>query len=213
MTDITCFRIQDMRDAGYIHTIEVSGSAGTVCCSCGAEYPNGGMVQYEGMAYPLMRHMCSHIDAVLIAGERAMVPMEDYAAADKAAAIIANSIPIILPDSWKGSWRRNLRWRGLSKQGRARRKATAAASPSGKPVVCFTGTLASPRSTLIEQATSAGWEAIDRPGKTMDVLVAADPTASSRKLQIARQLGIPIVSHEEWEMLMMDGVLPDEAPR
>lgn len=145
--------------------------------------------------------ICSHIDAVLVAQERAMVHPEDWVAADRAVTLVGETI--VVPDGWKGAWRKNLRWRGLSSRGSVRRKRD-----SGKPVVCFTGTLDRPRSALLAEAVEMGWETIDSASPNIDVLVAADPLGSSGKLKAARKNGTPIVTREEWSILMTDGVLP-----
>ena len=146
--------------------------------------------------------ICSHIDAVLVANERAMVPEEDWEKADRAVALTLGKIKI--PSHWQGAWRKNLRWRGLASKGSTRRVRDAS-----KPMVCFTGTLDRPRADLIREAHESGWETIDSPSPHIDVLVAANPSGNSAKLAAARKHGIPIITCDEWATLMSDGALPD----
>ena len=144
---------------------------------------------------------CSHIDATLVAGERAMVHPDDIEIADAAMAMVESRI--VPPDNWAASWRKNLKWRGLSgKTHRVRDKS--------KPVVCFTGTLDRPRDELAQQAREGGWEVIGAPSKYTDVLVAADPMGPSRKLVIARKSNTPIVSADEWREIVLTGELPHD---
>lgn len=146
--------------------------------------------------------MCSHIDAVLIAQEQAMVHPDDRKVAKTAIKAIAGRLDT--PPEWKGSWRKNLRWRGLSSQGSITRRVR----DETKPLVCFTGKLHKERAELIQEAEANGWETIDSPSPHTSVLVAADPTGSSSKLMNARKNGTPIITGEEWVMLMEDGVIP-----
>ncbi len=62
---------------------------------------------------------------------------------------------------------------------------------------------------MIAEARANGWDTINSPSQYTDVLVAADPDAKSAKLLAARGFGTPIVSSEDWTLLMQDGVLPD----
>jgi hypothetical protein len=166
-------------------TVIVTRDGGAVSCDCDGF---GGVI-------------CSHVDAVLIAEERAMVHPEDRELADVATALVRGRI--VVPDTWRAAWRKNLRWRGLSSRGSVRR-----VRDGSKPLVCFTGTLDRPRAELIAQAQAAGWETIDSPSPFTDVLVAADPLGASRKLKAARTNRTPIVTCEEWSELMHDGELP-----
>lgn len=145
--------------------------------------------------------ICSHIDAVLVAQERAMVHSDDLVLADRACALVGARI--VVPDDWRGAWRKNLRWRGLSSRGAKRR-----VRDDSKPRVCFTGAMDRPRAELTSEAELNGWEVMGSPSPYTDVLVAADPLGTSGKLKKARQHGTPIVSPEEWSLLMTDGVLP-----
>jgi hypothetical protein len=144
--------------------------------------------------------ICAHIDAVLIAGERAMVHPDD--AANASTAFDALSGAIQLPAEWKGSWRRDMRWRGLTSTERAR---SSKIDRGGRPVVCFTGKLPLSREELCTDAEARGWATIDSASPSTDVLVAADPLGGSGKLAKARRLGTPILSYEEWQGLSVDG--------
>ena len=143
---------------------------------------------------------CSHIDATLVAGERAMVPNDDWAAADEAMNAVGGLI--VLPSDWKGSWRKNMKWRGFASRSSPRRTGL-----TGRPLVCFTGAMPKPRKLPVAEAEAAGWETVDAPHSKIDVLVAADPTGSSNKLKSARQYGIPILAFDEWVSLSVDGEL------
>ena len=164
--------------------LRVSDDGLTIVCDCGG----------------FLSGFCSHIDAVLLAGEREMVLEDDHAVADQAMALVSGRLAA--PDDWKASWRGNMRWRGLSRSGALRQRVRH----SGKPLVCFTG--GKDRAGWTSEAQASGWDTIDNPSRFVDVLVAADATGGSRKLAAARQNGTAIVSYEEWRVLMTDGVLP-----
>jgi len=177
-------RVHSKSALGMYHTISVSSDGLSVACSCPATDP-----------------FCSHIDAVLIANERAMVHSADVEAADAARAATVGKIAV--PEGWKATWRRELGWRGLQ-----RRAPNYNPRQSGKPLVCFTGTLpGKTRKQWIAEAKENGWETTDEPSRFTDVLVAADPEGSSAKLRAARSCSTAIVSAEEWQIVMVDGVL------
>jgi hypothetical protein len=142
---------------------------------------------------------CSHIDATLIAGERAMIPEEDRAVASELVRRLDGSV--VAPPGWKSNWRRNLIWRGFGFRASVRRGI----SPSEMPVVCFTGKFPEPRKVLAQRAERMGWEAIDRAHSKIDVLVAENAAWETNKLRFAREYGIPVLSYEEWMMLTADG--------
>ncbi len=131
-----------------------------------------------------------------------MVHPDDWSLANRATILVDGNIAV--PDNWKGAWRKNLRWRGLSGRSVTRR----ANRDGSKPLVCFTGTLDLPRPQLVDEAKRMGWETINSPSPYTDVLVAADPLGTSAKLKAARKNGTPIVSREEWSIVLTDGVLP-----
>ena len=165
--------------------LSVSDDGLTVVCDCGG-FTSG--------------QFCSHIDAVLLAGERDMVLEDDHGFADQAMALTKELI--VVPENWKASWRSNMPWRGLSQKGARRQRVRG----SGKPLVCFTG--GKNRADWTHAARVNGWETIDSPSRFTDVLVAADPVGASRKLIAARQNGTAIVTYEQWQVLTLDGVLP-----
>jgi len=169
--------------------VETPTGPWSVHCDCEAR-------QYSGHDY------CSHIEAPLLAGERAMVHEDDRGVADEAMKLIGPYLKA--PETWKGSWRKNLRWRGLQCAERKRRQF------DGRPVVCFTGAMEKPRKVMAAEADGLGWDVIDNPHSEIDVLVAADPTGNSSKLKFARAKAIPILNLEEWAM-MIDTVPPPSA--
>lgn len=179
-------RVKAKTDPEAFRVITVGDDGSSIVCDC------------DGF----IGGICSHIDAALVAQERAMVHPDDWRSADRAAALVGTRI--VVPTDWKGSWRKNLRWRGLSSRGSVTRRVR----DHSKPLVCFTGTLDRARAELIAEAENAGWETINSPSPYTDVLVAADPLGNSNKLKAAREHGTPIVSCEEWSTLMTDGVLP-----
>lgn len=182
-----CFRVKAKTGLEAWRIVTVSGEGDVIHCDCAG---------FDGL-------ICSHIDAVLVAGERAMVASDDLEAADKAAMLTAGKI--VLPETWRGSWRRKLDWRGISHVERRKRSYVR---DSSKPLVCFTGNCGRPRTDLTSEAKANGWEVVNRPSAHLDVLVAADPTGKSAKLQVARTHAIPIVDIEIWASLMLDGEIP-----
>lgn len=135
-----------------------------------------------------------------------MVIEDDHAVADQAMTLIAVSIET--PATWKASWRQNLRWRGLSREGAApqpRRQVL-----DNKSIVCFTGgkTSGKNRAGWLAEAVANGWETIDSASPSTDVMVADDVFGTSGKLKAARKNGTVVVSYDEWHMVMSDGVLP-----
>jgi hypothetical protein len=141
--------------------------------------------------------ICSHVDAVLLARERAMVLPAHWQAADAASDLISGKL--VAPLTWRGAWRRNIAWRGLT--GLTQRKLPE--RDSDRPLVCFTGKLDRSR------AKRHGWDTVNSPSRFTDVLVCADPSGTSAKLEAARQNNTPIVSPEEWAEMMLDGALPE----
>jgi hypothetical protein len=146
--------------------------------------------------------ICSHIDATLIAGERGMVHGDDLALADSAQS--AASV-IAVPSTWKGTWRREYWWRGIS-----RRRPSINPRTSGKPLVCFTGTGPSKdRKTWLAEARAGGWDTTDEPSPFTTVLVVADRSAMTAKMGLARKNKTAIVDYGEWVVLLADGEVPD----
>lgn len=178
------FRCLAKTEPGAFRTVTVIWPGPKTLCSCGGF---GGAI-------------CSHIDATLVAGERAMVPPADRDAADRAMRAVAGSI--IIPATWKASWRKNYAWRGLPARNNKSRVGL-----SGQPVVCFTGAMPKPRKELLREAEASGWETVNRTHSKISVLVAADPDGESAKLCYAREKGIPILTFADWAALTTDGEL------
>lgn len=146
--------------------------------------------------------LCRHIDAVLLEGERAMVPVEDRALADGAAKLVAHLI--VVPPEWKATWRRDYAWRGLT-----RTRPPVNPRTEGKPLVCFTGKFpGKDRKGWLAEAEQHGWATTDEPSRFTDVLVVGQLPKDSRKVMAARKHGTVIVMAEEWAEIMLDGVLP-----
>ncbi|MDM9624573.1 hypothetical protein QTL95_01610 [Rhizobium sp. S152] len=151
---------------------------------------------------------CAHIDAVVLAGERHMVPTDDRANADKAMSIMAGHL--VPPTGWKGSWRSQMAWRGLSKPRNViNHKDFYGDDYNDRPSICFTGQGPIPRPELLEQARELGWRAVDTVVRGLKVLVAEDPTLNTTKLRDARKKGIPIISYGEYQLLTAEGELID----
>lgn len=188
------FRVASKSEPGLFHTVTVQWPGPTAVCECGG---------FDGT-------ICSHIDATLVAGERAMVPEEDRAWADEAMKAMTGLI--VVPKTWKASWRWNYGWRGLPtrKIGGHRRPAVGL---SGKPIVCFTGAMPRPRPELLQEAEAEGWETVDRPHPSITVLVAAEPNGGSNKLQFARECGIPILTFEDWNSITAEGEIIETGER
>lgn len=62
----------------------------------------------------------------------------------------------------------------------------------------------------MERAIQVGWATIDRAHANIDVLVAEDPSWGTNKLKFARELGIPVLTYDEWTMLCPDGEIVGE---
>lgn len=183
------FRVMAKTMHGAWRTVTVSDDGLKIECDCSG---------FDG-------EICSHIDAVLIAGERAMVMPDDLEAARRCASLVRGRIEV--PHHWRGSWRRELGWRGISREDRGKRVYVR---NSAKPLVCFTGKFpGANRDEMLAQAKVNGWDVVNSPSAHLDVLVAADPMGRSAKLDKAREFAIPIVSPEEWAAVMEDGDLTE----
>lgn len=180
-------RVRAKSSADDFREVSVADDGAWARCNCGG---------FDGV-------ICSHIDAVLIAGERAMVHANDLALADRAVALVGGKITP--PETWRGTWRRELKWRGIYPTGAVRRTYVR---KGDRPVVAFTGQMGRGRDAMEQAARDNGWDVVKSASGNLDVLVAADPLAMSDKLAKARANAIPIVSPDEWAILMLDGVLP-----
>lgn len=181
------FRVKAKTESGGFRTVSVSDDGSEVTCDCAG---------FDG-------EICSHIDAVLIAGERAMVWPGDEADADRAAALCGGHLAV--PDHWRGTWRREYDWRGIS---RTERRKRVYVRKSDRPLVCFTGKFPGHnRDEMMADARAHGWDVVNSPSAHLDVLVAADPLARTAKLDKARAHAIAIVTPDEWADVRDDGVL------
>lgn len=138
---------------------------------------------------------CSHIDATLVAGERAMVPQEEHAEANRAQ--IAARGRIGPPEGWKAHWRNNRRWRGLPP---ARITALEISRRAGLPMMSIEGKGRARRETA-GLSRDAGWMVVDEPVRGCLFHVAPDASSESRASERARKDGIPIASYGEWAAL------------
>lgn len=163
-------------------TLMVPSRAGSITCDCGG---------FDG-------HICSHIDAVLLCGESFMVHPEDRHLVQAAVEVARGRIDV--PETWRGSWKRDHAWRGLDPAPRSPIQRSG-----NRPLVCFTGTLPMSRAKMIAQAKAHGWDVVDSPSRFTDVLVTGSPNSRSAKMQAARDHGTPIISAQAWEGVMETG--------
>jgi NAD-dependent DNA ligase len=182
--DASHFRCASQSEPGHFWIVR-EVAAGQVRCEC----PGFETIEF-----------CSHVDATLNSGERAMVPEEDRAVANEIMERMPG--PIAAPSDWKANWRRNMIWRGFGSRASVRRRPFSA---SEKPVVCFTGKFPKPRSELMRLAIEAGWATVDRPHADIDILVVENAARETNKLQFAREVGVPVLTYEEWVMVSPDG--------
>lgn len=176
------FRCSSMSEAGVHHYISVPLD-GDVECSC-----NG-------------VNWCSHIDATLVAGERHMVPPDDWRAANLAGVIARGKIGP--SEGWKGTWRENRRWRGLPT---VRSAAALRAIQHRKPLVAFTGK-GSRRSTLEYMSIEHGWEVTGSLVEGCAYLVVPEAEAGGAAVETAQRRGVPIVTYDDWEAISADTCL------
>lgn len=164
------FRCRSMTDDDF-HYINVPAQ-GHVQCSCRGE------------------SWCSHIEATLVCGERAMVPEEDRVKADQAQVLAKGRIGPT--EDWKANWRSNRRWRGLPlKESRA-----MTLMKSGHPVVSMHGRGIKRRMSQ-QVATRNGWSILPSPTKGVIVHVS-DLDEGEEKILHAESLGIIVLDHEKW---------------
>lgn len=189
MVDEISFRVASKSTVDKFYTVTVGGEIAQFRCNC-----RGFEAGY-----------CSHGDAVLFSKETNMVPDSDIAAAQMAIALVDGKIAH--PPNWSASWKKDMRWRGITRAGNRR---VASRRTSGNPLVCFTGKLPVSRQQMIDSAKDAKWDVTDEPSPFTDVLVAADPNGQSAKLKKARQCGTVIVTCEEWPIIMITGELPSK---
>lgn len=156
------------------HYIEI-GPDNTIICSC------------KGEAW------CSHIDATLVHGERAMVPSEDHKQANRAEALMKKILRP--PQDWKSNWKSNRRWRGLG----VRESAAMKLLRSGNPVVSIQGRGILQKAS-VRIARQNGWAVVSMPAKGVLIHVS-DEAETDPKIIHAQNLGIMIVPHEQWSVI------------
>lgn len=166
------FRVRSMsEDAWHVVLVPLEGH---VVCSC------------AGVSW------CSHIDATLVAGERAMVPPEEHGEANRAQ--IAARGRIGAPDGWQAHWRTNRRWRGLPP---ARITMLDRSRREGMPMMSLEGRGGERR--LVEQISrEAGWMVSPFPVRGCLFHVAPETDTTTRAAEQARAAGIPIATYSEW---------------
>ncbi len=169
------FRCRGRTDRTAMHTITVTTDV--AICSC------------QGVDW------CSHIDAVLMQGERFMVPPEDRAAADKAEKLIA---PVLkAPKEWLATWRDDLVWRGKAPPRTDMHKRMRW---FGKPTIIFLGnTPEMTQSEYVEHAESLGWRSIDTPDLLTTLIVSDKTGMKSKKAQRALDYDLPIINYTQWD--------------
>lgn len=146
--------------------------------------------------------ICSHIDAVIVSGETAMVHPDDRELARQCSQQLRSLVEV--PKDWKASWMRETKWRGLQVQPAQKRNYVRI---SDRPLVAFTG--CKNRKAMIEEAKANGWDVTDEPSAHLDVLVAANPSANTNKIKAARTNNVPIIHEHDWSEVMVTGVIPD----
>lgn len=169
-SQIQTFRCRSMSSDEF-YLIEVP-ETGHVICSC------------QGVNW------CSHIEATLVYGERAMVPEEDYPAANRAMVLAKGRLEA--PRGWKANWTGKRRWRGLP----LREPRAVALLKSGVPVVSFDGR-GRKRSDARTIANDNGWK--DVPAPTRGVLVhVSDAMIGDPRLERAKELDILTITYDQW---------------
>lgn len=169
-------------------------------CSCGAEL-------WLGAKYG--NTFCSHIDAVCRHGETAMVHPDDVQDARALAELIGPRIDV--PPDWRASWQNNRSWRNVELE----RPSSGGAQfhrdrDPAKLVVAFTGKFLKSRDEMRREAEEAGWETINTPSRTTDILVVGGSVRWTAKLVAARENGTEIITAEQWEIARVTGELPDD---
>lgn len=155
---------------------------------------------------------CSHIDATLIAGERAMIEEEDQPIADEIMTILQQKKKAIsVPDDWKASWRADLEWRGFFED----KRATWYRDGKKIPAVCFTGkdpkNPQKSRASYLKEAEAKGFHVSKLFCKSLNIVVAPSPLTNTNKVKGAAAWNIPVLSYDEWALLTADGEIVEDA--
>ena len=167
------FRCRSMTEEVFYH-VEVPHQ-GHITCSC------------QGTNW------CSHIEATLIYGERAMVHPADIQNANRAQALAKGRLD--RPRWWKANWKSNRRWRGLP----VREPKALNLLRRGVPVVSME-VRGLKRTRAEELARNNGWETVYAPTKGVLIHVS-DAANDDPRCQRARELDIPTVTHDHWPLI------------
>jgi hypothetical protein len=138
---------------------------------------------------------CSHIDATLVAGERAMVPQEEHGEANRAQIAAKNRIHI--PTDWQANWRKNRKWRGLPS---LRKNIVEISRQNGRPVLSIEGR-GKERKNIEKLSIDSGWVVLSVPVKGCLFHIVPNDTHESNRIEKANQAQIPVATYKQWEML------------
>lgn len=166
------FRVRSMSEDAW-HVVLVPDHGHVICSCAGVNW-------------------CSHIDATLFAGERAMVPQEEWAEANRAQ--IAARGRIHPPEGWQAHWRTNRRWRGLPP---ARVTMLDRSRREGRPMMSIEGR-GGERRIVQKLSEEAGWMVSSDPVKGCLFHVAPAHDSGTRASEKARENGVPIATYHEW---------------
>lgn len=176
------FRCQSISEPSQFHLVDVSQD-GRIVCSCTGE-PG---------------RFCSHIDATLVHGERAMVPREDRHIADRAQAQLRG---MLKPHkNWKSHWLTKRKWRGLPPR---LSHAAEVSAKDGMPLLSLEGR-GKRRRNAEEMITRKGWMIAPRPVRgCVFHLIPDDAEAIGKAAEAAAARSIPIITYQEWLELAED---------
>lgn len=80
----------------------------------------------------------------------------------------------------------------------------------GKPTFCFTGALSIPRSKAMQMVKDYGGIVLSSVSRDPDYLVTNDPNSGSSKNKKVSELGVKVISEEEFMSMIRGGVSPEE---
>jgi len=90
---------------------------------------------------------------------------------------------------------------------------TKGSSSTELPTICFTGKMPEKRSYYEELAKSRGYSPVDAVTSTLSVLVAADLSSGSSKLDKARASGVKVIALDEWLSSPSENVADKPVPK
>lgn len=171
------------------HKITFNADNHTVTCSC---------------PYFAEEKFCSHIDATILAGERHMVPEDEWDVANEIMVEMYGKIK--QPSNWAASWRFSYKWRGID-------KLKKAFFQDNRPTVCFTGKNPKApdksRNDYFKDAEDKGFRPIRKFCNSVQIVVAESPLLNTAKIRGAADLNLPVISYDDWEHLTSDGEIVD----